>query len=153
MNGMLYSVGLPTTTKFEFEKEKIIYPNMTLFLPFIYDDKKFYTNQKCFIITSKTVNLKFLVGYFNSKVSHRWIRENCPELQGGTRELSKIFFENIPIPPLSESEQKPFVALVEKILAGKERGEDTTALEREIDEMVYRLYGLTAEEIAVVEGR
>jgi adenine-specific DNA-methyltransferase len=137
----------------EFEKEKIIYPNMTLFLPFIYDDKKFYTNQKCFIITSKTVNLKFLVGYFNSKVSHRWIRENCPELQGGTRELSKIFFENIPIPLLSESEQKPFVALVEKILAGKERGEDTTGLEREIDEMVYRLYGLTAEEIAVVEGR
>jgi hypothetical protein len=138
----------------EFEKEKIIYPNMTLtFLPFIYDDKKFYTNQKCFIITSKTVNLKFLVGYFNSKVSHRWIRENCPELQGGTRELSKIFFENIPIPMLSESEQKPFVALVEKILAGKERGEDTTGLEREIDEMVYRLYGLTAEEIAVVEGR
>jgi hypothetical protein len=45
------------------------------------------------------------------------------------------------------------VALVEKILAGKERGEDTTALEREIDEIVYGLYGLTAEEIAVVEGR
>jgi hypothetical protein len=67
--------------------------------------------------------------------------------------LSKIFFENIPIPPLSESEQKPFVALVEKILAGKERGEDTTGLEREIDEMVYGLYGLSAEEIAVVEGR
>ena len=135
----------------QFEKEKIIYPNMTLFLPFIYDDKKFYTNQKCFIITSKTVNLKFLVGYFNSKVSHRWIRENCPELQGGTRELSKIFFENIPIPPLSESEQKPFVALVEKILAGKERGEDTTGLEREIDLMVYRLYGLSYEEVKVID--
>jgi adenine-specific DNA-methyltransferase len=135
----------------QFEKEKIIYPNMTLFLPFVYDDKKFYTNQKCFIITSKTVNLKFLVGYFNSKVSHRWIRENCPELQGGTRELSKIFFENIPIPPLSESEQKPFVALVEKIIAGKASGEDTTALEREIDLMVYRLYGLSYEEVKVID--
>jgi hypothetical protein len=45
------------------------------------------------------------------------------------------------------------VALVEKIIAGKASGEDTTALEREIDEIVYGLYGLSAEEIAVVEGR
>jgi hypothetical protein len=43
------------------------------------------------------------------------------------------------------------VALVEKILAGKERGEDTTGLEREIDEMVYRLYGLSYEEVKVVD--
>ena len=28
---------------------------------------------------------------------------------------------------------------------------DTTALEREIDERVYRLYGLTADEIKLVE--
>jgi hypothetical protein len=35
-------------------------------------------------------------------------------------------------------------------LAKKARGEDTTGLEREIDE---RVYGLSAEEIAVVEGR
>jgi hypothetical protein len=38
-------------------------------------------------------------------------------------------------------------------LAKKQRGEDTTGLEREIDEIVYGLYGLSAEEIAVVEGR
>jgi hypothetical protein len=137
----------------EFEKEKIIYPNMTLFLPFIYDDIGYFINDKGFILSSNAISLKFLVGYFNSRLAHRWIRENCPELQGGTRELRKIFFENIPIPMLSESEQKPIVALVEKILAGKERGEDTTGLEREIDELVYGLYGLSAEEIAVVEGR
>jgi len=135
----------------EFEKEKIIYPNMTLFLPFIYDDIGYFINDKGFILSSNAISLKFLVGYFNSRLAHRWIRENCPELQGGTRELRKIFFENIPIPMLSESEQKPFVALVEKILAGKERGEDTTGLEREIDLMVYRLYGLSYEEVKVVD--
>jgi type II restriction/modification system DNA methylase subunit YeeA len=136
----------------EFEKEKIIYPNMTLFLPFIFDDKGYYTNQKCFIITSKTVDLKFLIGFFNSKLSHRWIRENCPELQGGTRELSKIFFENIPIPPLSPTEQQPFIDLVEQILAKKEKGEDTTDLEKQIDQLVYQLYELTEEEIAIIEN-
>ena len=35
----------------DFSKQKIIYPNMTKFLPFVYDDKGFLTNQKCFIIS------------------------------------------------------------------------------------------------------
>ncbi len=30
---------------------------------------------------------------------------------------------------------------------------DTSALEKQIDEMVYALYGLTPEEIAIVEGK
>ena len=30
---------------------------------------------------------------------------------------------------------------------------DTTALEAEIDQLVYQLHGLTAEEIAIVEGK
>ncbi len=30
---------------------------------------------------------------------------------------------------------------------------DTSALENEIDEMVYKLYGLTEEEIGIIEGR
>ena len=88
----------------EFAKEKIVYPNMTKFLPFVYDLDGFYTNQKIFIITGGNY-LKYLTGYFNSKVAAKWIRENCPELQGGTRELSKIFFENIAIPPITEANQ------------------------------------------------
>jgi len=39
------------------------------------------------------------------------------------------------------------------ILAKKERSEDTSEEERQIDEMVYALYGLTAKEIKVVEER
>ena len=62
----------------EFEKEKVVYPNMTKFLPFVYDENKFYTNQKCFIITGN--NLKYLTGYFNSKYSSKWIKKNCPEI-------------------------------------------------------------------------
>jgi hypothetical protein len=45
--------------------------------------------------------------------------------------------------------------LVDRILAPKQRdaGADVSALEREIDELVYALYGLTPEEIELVEGR
>lgn len=60
----------------------------------------------------------------------------------------------IPVWLLSESEQKPFVAAVDRILAAKQRDAeaDTSALEREIDELVYALYGLTPEEKALVQA-
>ncbi|WP_241537590.1 DUF7149 domain-containing protein [Cyanobacterium aponinum] len=61
----------------------------------------------------------------------------------------------IPIPKkIGEKQQKPFMEIVEKILEKKKENPeaDTEKLERKIDEMVYKLYGLTAEEIAIVEG-
>ena len=141
----------------EFEKEKIIYPNMTKYLPFIYDINGYYTNQKCFILTSK-IYLKYLTGYFNSSISQRWIRNNCPELQGGTRELSKVFFEKIPIPPITSSNKgivEKIEGIVEKILSAEKQNlkADTREYERQIDRMVYDLYGLTGDEIRIVEGK
>ena len=60
-----------------------------------------------------------------------------------------------PIPAATAAQQKPIIALVDRILAAKEKDSnaDTSALESEIDALVYRLYGLADEEIAVVEGR
>ena len=92
----------------EFLKPKIIYPNMTSSFPFIYDEEGFYGNDKTFMITANddTVNLKFLTAAFNSKLCKLWIWYNCPELQGGTREIRKVYFENFRIPIPSEAEQK-----------------------------------------------
>jgi adenine-specific DNA-methyltransferase len=64
-----------------------------------------------------------------------------------------IYIEHLPIPQVSKAQEAAIAQRVEQILAKKQRGEDTTGLEREIDEIVYGLYGLSAEEIAVVEGR
>jgi hypothetical protein len=85
-----------------------------------------------------------------------WIRNNCPELQGGTRELSYIFFKNIPLPHLSPSKEpvvKQIEKLVDKILEAKKQNPqaDTGDLEEEIDSLIYKLYGLTEEEINIVE--
>jgi len=41
----------------------------------------------------------------------------------------------------------------DKILESKKQGKDTTALESVIDQMVYELYGLTEEEVRVMEGK
>ena len=84
----------------EFSKPKIMYPNMTSLFPFIYDEKGFFGNDKTFMITANddTVNLKYITAILNSKLCKLWIWYNCPELQGGTREIRKVYFENFCIP-------------------------------------------------------
>jgi len=61
----------------------------------------------------------------------------------------------IPVPDASSDEQKDIIKLVTKILAAKavDTTADTSAMEAEIDQLVYQLYGLTAKEIAIVEGQ
>ena len=54
---------------------------------------------------------------------------------------------------ISLEAQKPFIEIVDKILAGKKSGLATDAWEAEIDVLVYGLYELSEAEIAVVEGR
>lgn len=97
----------------EFSKEKIIYPNMTNNLPFMFDSSGYYTNQKCFIITGKS--LKYLTGMLNSKFMFFWLSRECPHLQGKTYEPSKIYMELLPIPPISEDDQEPFNELLDYI--------------------------------------
>ena len=93
----------------EFKKPKIIYPNMTSVFPFMYDESGVYTNQKCFILTSKDGNISLLAltAIFNSSLCKLWINYNCPELLGGTREISKVYFEKYPIPnvPILEKQK------------------------------------------------
>ncbi|WP_027003708.1 Eco57I restriction-modification methylase domain-containing protein [Hugenholtzia roseola] len=128
-NGILQKTRKKTSNKWfetqdqigyyqDFEKPKIIYPNMTLYLPFVYDTKGYYINDKGFILTSNNdVSLKYFLVYFNSNFAKEWIRENCPELQGGTRELRKVVFENIPIPEPSASDLPLFESLCDGMLS------------------------------------
>ena len=53
------------------------------------------------------------------------------------------------------AQQKPIIALVDKILAAKKANPqaDTSKEEAEIDRLVYQLYGLSEDEIKIVEGR
>ena len=91
---------------------------MTKDMPFFLDNEGFYTNQKCFIITGE--NLSYLTVFFNSKVFKICYRDNIPELQGGTSELSKVFFEDIKIPPIETIISEDFDILVKDLQNGKD---------------------------------
>ena len=134
-----------------FEKPKIIYPNMTKFLPFVIDlENHYYHNDKSFHLISDRIY--WLGAFFNSKLFEYCFRDNFPELLGGTRELRKVFFDKISVKQVTDLEEKPFKEIVTQILLLKADGKDTTQLEKQIDNLVYELYGLTEEEIGIVEG-
>ena len=123
----------------DFSKPKIIYPNMTKYMPFVYDEKEFMTNQKCFIITGK--NMAYLTAFFNSSLFKFCFRDSFPELQGGTRELSKIFFDKIPVYKVSDAQNLQFQDAVEDI-----QREYNKQKAQRIDSMLFDLYALSAEE-------
>ena len=60
----------------------------------------------------------------------------------------------IPIHELNKAKLANILRCVDKIIASKDADitNDTSALESKIDALVYSLYGLTDDEIAVVEG-
>ena len=123
----------------DFFKPKIIYPNMTKYMPFVFDNEMYLTNQKCFIITGKYV--AYLTAFFNSSLFKYCFRDSFPELQGGTRELSKIFFDKIPVCEVSDAQDQQFQAAVEDI-----QKEYNKQKAQRIDSMLFDLYALTIEE-------
>ena len=127
----------------DFNKPKIIYPNMTQFLPFVFDRNKVLTNQKCFIITGK--HIAFLTAFFNSSIFKFCFSDNFPKLGEKGRELSKIFFDKIPVCEVSDTQNLQFQDAVEDI-----QKEYNKQKAQRIDSMLFDLYALTTEERKVI---
>ncbi len=60
--------------------------------------------------------------------------------------------ENVPIFPASDKQKAPIIKRVEAILKDPD-GPDVVRLESEIDEAIYKLYGLTDKEIGIIEQK
>jgi hypothetical protein len=127
----------------DFSKPKIMYPNMTKFLPFYFDTKGFYQNDKSFMITGR--NIAFLTAFLNSSLFKFCYLDNFPELQGGTRELRKIFFDKISVLNVDTSVDRKFKDIVQDIQLNY-----TKDKAHQIDTMLFDLYNLTEEERSVI---
>ncbi len=100
--------------------------------------------------TSRCFSVKYLLGVMNSLAAREFLRTN----RRSNTDLYPDDWKRLPIPVVPSAKQKPVERLVERILTAKQRdrGADVSALEREIDALVYALYGLPPEEIKLVEG-
>ena len=98
---------------------------------------------------ARSFDYKFLLAILNSEFINWYFVNFLSE---------KLHFypndaKGLPIPKIPAAAQRPYIELVERILTAKDANPsaDTSALESEIDALVYALYGLTADESAAVE--
>jgi len=133
----------------DFEKPKIVWGEISDQPKFAYDDSGLYVEATSFIMTGD--NLKYLLSVLNSKLS-KWYFERISTTTGmGTNRWKKFKLELLPI--VETDNMKLLINMADKIITLKKQNQDTSNLEAQIDQMVYELYGLNDEEIAVVEGR
>jgi hypothetical protein len=136
-----------------FIRPKIIIPYRCKRATFAYNDFPFFASTDVYFITEVSDNktkLKYLLGILNSHLIHTWLY-NRGKRKGEMLELFPTALQQIPI---IFSKNLDFISkIVEQILVKKETNSDvdTSALERQIDNLVYRLYDLTYDEVKVVE--
>ena len=98
---------------------------------------------------SQTVDLRFLLGILNSTYATVLLRD----LRGGDYHIYPEHIRNIPIAPATKEQQRPIINLVNAILVAKrtDSNADTSSEEHQIDRLVYHLYGLTYDEVLIVD--
>jgi len=152
----------------EFEKEKFILPDISLRANFIFDkDGKYYCVNTAYIISSEDL---YLLGVLNSRITDFYYRNLSSTYRGGYLRFIYQYMVQLPIRVIDYSNPEDIerhdrvVTLVERMLelnkklAGAKTAQDKTHLQRqiettdnEIDRLVYDLYDLTEEEIALME--
>jgi hypothetical protein len=137
----------------EFEKPKIVSTKISIRPTFALDLERRYLGNTAYFFPATTSG-NFLLGLLNSNLFFAYARKVFATKQGGWFEVQPDGLESFPVPAATPEQQKPVERLVERILAAKTKnaGADVSALEQEIDELVYTLYALTPEEIQIVQG-
>ena len=144
--------SLPHSKSFFEVPEKLVMQRIGMQLSVAYDDEQNYfldtVNVSRYDSLDKNYSLKFLCGLLNSKVVNFWYHRKYQLPTIGGYEL-----DSIPIPKDLVTKQKSIIDIVDRILESKrlDPGISTSVLERKIDQLVYELYELTPEEIAVIE--
>lgn len=143
----------------DFSKEKIIWIELTNINKFAYSNKEDYLLAGAFFMVGES--LKYLLAFLNSKLCLFYFSLICNSSGMATIQWKKFALEKVPVKELSEKDQKPFVNLVEEVLEitkesdylkNAEKQAKVQDLEHQIDELVYKLYGLTEEEKEIIKN-
>jgi len=128
----------------DFERQKIAWGNLALNGQFSIVDAGFYINApSSFIATEQT----YLVAILNSKLADFYIKQLGVTRNGGYFEYKPMFVEKLPIPEISSEDQSCLLELM-----GKVKLSDNQKINAEIDKFIYKIYGLTTEEISFMNA-
>jgi len=99
-------------------------------------------------------HLEYFVGLLNSRIINFYYQEVSQERGRVLAEVKPQRIRSLPINMGTPQQREQITKLVDRILAAKRvnAAEDTSKLEKQIDQLIYQLYGLTKDEIRIVEG-
>ncbi|MBD1211238.1 MAG: N-6 DNA methylase [Dolichospermum circinale Clear-D4] len=117
------------------------------------DTQKFICMNNLHIVNSKDekYNIKYILAIINSKLMNFYYETLNPEKGEVLAEVKKQNVEKLLIKIANNKTQLIFIQRVDEILTFKSQGKDTTALEQQIDDMVYKLYELTYQEVKIID--
>lgn len=143
---------------------KIIISGMSKRLECFYDEGQYLAGKSTTIILEdekNKVSLKYLLALMNSQLLSFWYINyfNSLKMAGGFINVSSNEIELLPLLKVQTEQEKPFIEIVDKILAitksvdyleNPAKKVKVNEYERQIDKMVYKLYDLTDEEIKII---
>jgi hypothetical protein len=148
----------------EFEREKIVTPDIASDCQMTLDENGLYHTTTVYSFVFRKENkeaIEYYQSLLNSKLLWFFLTSTGSVLRGNYFRFKTNYLMPFPIPrKLSDDEQRPFISFVNRIFAithsedylhNQQKKAKVKALEREIDQMVYKFYDLTPEEIKIVE--
>ena len=137
-----------------FEKdEKIIWGLTADKWAFTLDTKQHYLPSNAYILTSEKIPIRYILGLLNSKLMCYYFGFIGVMTAGGAYTLKAATIEALPFVIGSKEFQKKISTMVDSILKAKKRNkqEDVSSLENEINILIYHLYNLTYDEVLIVD--
>ena len=136
-----------------FEQPKIIYCDIGTVLKAFYTEKHFYSGNTVYMMPVEALEVS-LLAILLSKPIDWFVRSTFQSLgdpwKGGRLRFFVQSMVTIPIPPALDTDKARLSELAKS--AAQAEGETLTAIETEINQIVYRLFNLTPEDIAILEG-
>ncbi len=133
----------------DFDEPKIMYAEISTDGKFLIEPNGYYSDTTTYIMASSS---EYLLAVLNSKLFTFMFSKISSEISGGFFRWKRQYMEQVPIPSATDIQKGPIIKLVNTVLTAPD-SPDVPRLEEEIDKMVYVLYGLTEQDIAIVEGK
>lgn len=141
-----------TMRQIDFAAPKIVAPQRSKANTFGYNEIPWYASMDVYFITNKPecdVDLKYILGLLNSKLFYVWLY-NKGKRKGESLELYQKPLSEVPIYIASDDVQSKIKILVDEILDDSSKKKHCM---KEIDDIVYKMYNLTEEEIKIIESQ
>ena len=146
------------------EKPKIVFPDIATSCRFTLDTGGHFGANTVYFLPTDDL---FLLGLLNSTLAHFYFVQTCAALEGQGEAYLRFFgqyMEGFPVCQADDAQKDRIADLVKAMLALEQHlsaaktAHDKTVVQRQIDatdgqidRLVYELYGLTEEEVRIVE--